>query len=37
MYAYKEIEVDEFDYLKETSNNFESEVDREMLERNLIF
>jgi magnesium-transporting ATPase (P-type) len=35
MYAYKDIDVDEWDYLKETSNNFETE--REILERNLVF
>lgn len=37
MYAYKDIDIDEWDYLKETSNNFESDTDREILERNLIF
>jgi magnesium-transporting ATPase (P-type) len=37
MYAYKDIDIDEWDYLKETSNNFESDSDREILERNLVF
>ncbi len=37
MFAYKDIDVDEWDYLKETSNNFESDSDREILERNLVF
>lgn len=37
VYAYKDIEYDEWEYLKENSNDFENEADREVLERNLVF
>jgi Ca2+-transporting ATPase len=37
VYAYKDINADEWEFIKDTNNNFETEIDREALEKNLIF
>ena len=36
-YAYKDIDVDRWEQIKEENNNFESEKDRESLEFDLVF
>jgi P-type E1-E2 ATPase len=37
VYAYKEISIDDFNYLRESNNDFFSEDDRSILEQELSF